>query len=239
MRLVTDQKMVARNASIGKYSLQAGLILLVGALVIDIYGFTKPQDTMIIVYAMGAFFVGLVLTNLSAYFNNRWGRRPDKGLNDALKGLDEHYALYHYRLGAAHVLFGPGGVSVLVPKYQPGRITIQKGRWQAPGANRGPLGMFTNDPVGNPVAEAADEVARLNAYLKKNAPDLKAAPQAVVVFMDPKAEIDLEDPPLPVVHVKQLKDFVRKQPKDMSLPAWPMERLDASLGLKPADRAEE
>ena len=170
MRLVTDQKLVERNANIGKYALQGGLVLLVGALVIDIYGFTRPQNFMIIVYAMGAFLVGFILTNVSAYFTNRWGRRPDKGLNDALKGLDERYALYHYRLGASHVLFGPSGTIVLLPKYQPGPIQIQKGKWQAPGAQRGPLGMFTNDPIGNPVAEAADEVERLNAYLKKGCP---------------------------------------------------------------------
>jgi hypothetical protein len=235
MRQITDQKTVERNANIGKYALQAGLVLLVGALVIDIYGFTRPQDSMIVVYAMGAFFVGLVLTNVSAYFNNRWGRRPDKGLSDALRGLDEHYALYHFRLGAAHVLFGPGGVTVLVPKYQPGTISIAKGRWRAPGAQRGPLGMFTSDPIGNPVAEAADEVARLNAYLQRHAPDLKVAPQSVVVFMSPQAELSVEDPPVPVVHVKQLKDFIRHQPKDTTLPPLPMEHLDASLGLiKPA-----
>ena len=42
MRLVIDQKLVHRNANIGKYSLNAGLVLLVGALIIDIYGFAWP-----------------------------------------------------------------------------------------------------------------------------------------------------------------------------------------------------
>jgi hypothetical protein len=235
MRLVTDLKLVQRNANIGKYTLQGGLVLLVGALVIDIYGFTRPQDSMIIVYAMGAFLVGLILTNVSSYFTNRWGRRPDKGLNDALKGLDERYALYHYRLGASHVLFAPSGTIVLLPKYQPGPIQIQKGKWQAPGAQRGPLGMFTNDPIGNPVAEAADEVERLNAYLKKHAPDIQVAPQAVVVFMSPQAEIKVEDPPVPILHVKQLKDYIRRQPKDAAMSDFLMVKLDQTLGLKPVD----
>ena len=157
MRLVIDEKFVKRNTSIGKYTLQAGLVLLVGALIIDIYGFTRPQDSLILVYALVAFFFGLVLTNVSAYYNNRWGRRPDKGLSDALKGIDNRYALYHYRLGAAHVLLGPNGSTVLIPKYQPGAITFEKGKWLAPGAKRGPLGLFSNDPIGNPVAEAAEE----------------------------------------------------------------------------------
>jgi hypothetical protein len=234
MRLVIDQKLVQRNASIGKFSLNAGLVLLVGALVIDIYGFTRPQDTMILVYALVAFFVGLVLTNVSAYFTNRWGRRPDKGLSDALKGMDDRYTLYHYRLGAAHVLLGPNGTTVFVPKYQPGTITLDKGKWRAPSAKRGPLGMFTNDPIGNPMAEAADEVASLNRFIQKRAPDVQLAPQAVVVFMHPQAEISAPDAPMTVLHVKQLKDYIRRLPRDNALPELTVATLNQSLGLTAA-----
>ena len=234
MRYVIDQKLVQRNTAIGKYSLNAGLVLLVGALIIDIYGFTRPQDTMILVYALVAFFVGLVLTNVSAYFNNRWGRRPDKGLSDALKGIDDRYTLYHYRLGASHVLLGPNGTTVFVPKYQPGAVTLNKGKWAAPSARRGPLGLFTSDPIGNPVAEAADEVASLNQFLKKHAPEVQLAPQAVVVFMSPQAEITAPDAPVTVLHVKQLKDYIRRLPKDNALPSLTMAKVDESLGITPA-----
>lgn len=233
MRLIIDQKMVDRNVKIGKYTLNAGLVLLVGALVIDLYGFTRPQDSLILFAAMGAFLVGLVLTNVSAYYNNRWGRRPDKGLNDALKGLDDRYSLYHYRLGAAHLLLGLNGATVLVPKYQPGAITLAKGKWQAPGAKRGPLGMFTNDPVGDPVAEAAEEVAKLNRFLAKHAPEVQLAPGAVVVFMHPQAELKAADAPLPVLHVKQLKEHIRRLPKDAALPADTLAKLEASLAPAP------
>ena len=235
MRLVTDQKLIDRNANIGKYSLQAGLVLLVGALAIDIYGFTQPQNSMILVYALAAFFVGLLLTNVSAYFNNRWGRRPDKGLNDALKGLDDRYTLYHYRLGASHVLLGQNGATVLLPKYQPGAVAFEivkgKGRWQAPGARRGPLGMFSNDPVGDPILEVADEVRALQAFLKKRAPDVQLEPQAIVIFMHPQAEISAREAPLPVMHVKQLKDYIRRLPKEAALPAETLAKLDENLGL--------
>jgi hypothetical protein len=234
MRLVIDQKLVDRNTKIGKYTLQAGLVLLVGALVIDIYGFTRPQDTMVLFYALGAFLLGLILTNVSAYYNNRWGRRPDKGLSDALKGVDDHFTLYHYRLGAAHVLLGPNGTTVLVPKYQPGTITFDKGKWLAPSAKKGPLGLFTSDPVGNPLAEAAEEVDNLNKYLKKHAPDVQLAPQAIVVFMSPQADLSVHDAPLTVLHVKQLKDYIRRQSKDNPLTDATLAKLNESLGLTAA-----
>lgn len=231
MRLVIDEKLVKRNTTIGKYTLQGGLVLLVGALVIDIYGFTRPQDTTILIYALVAFFVGLLLTNVSSYFSNRWGRRPDKGLSDALKGIDNRYTLCHYRLGASHVLLGPNGCTVLLPKYQPGTITFEKNKWLAPSAKRGPLGLFTNDPVGNPVAEAAEEVENLNRFLKKHAPEVQLTPQAAVIFMHSQAEVSAPGAPITVLHVKQLKDYIRRLPKENALPAATLTNLEQTLGL--------
>ena len=233
MRLIIDQKTMQRNVKIGKYSLQAGMVLLIGALVIDIYGITRPQDSMVLIYALVAFFAGLVLTNISTYYNNRWGRRPDKGLSDALKGIDDRYTLYHYRLGAAHVLLGPNGATVFVPKYQPGKVTFEDGRWRAPGAKRGPLGLFTNDPVGNPAAEAAVEVANLKQFLQKRAPNVELEPEGVVVFMHPQAEISAGEAPVTALHVKQLKDYIRRLSKENALPSSTVATLEASLGLTP------
>jgi hypothetical protein len=164
-------------------------------------------------------FAGLVLSNIGSYFTNHWGRRPDRALADALKGLDERYSLYSYRLGAAHVLAGPPGVIVLVPKYQTGAVVFDGRRWTNPGGRRGMLGLFNNDPLGNPVAEAAGEIDRLNNYLKKNKRDLGAAPQALIVFMHPGTEVRAKDAAVPVLHAKQLKEYVRRLPKDPAIRA--------------------
>lgn len=233
MRQFIDEKRVERNVKIGKYSLQAGMVLLVGALIIDIYGITRPQEGMILIYALVAFFAGLVVTNVSTYYNNRWGRRPDKGLSDALKGIDDRYTLYHYRLGTGHVLLGPNGATVLVPKYQPGKVTFEDGRWRAPSAKRGPLGLFTSDPVGNPVAEAAAEVANLKQFLTKHAPNVELEPEGVVVFMHPQAEVSAAEAEVTVLHVKQLKDYIRRRSKENALPSSTIATLEASLGLTP------
>ena len=104
MRLITHQSLVKRNIWIGKYAFIAGMVLLVGAFAINLYALGQPQNPQLIVYAFAAFLTGFTLTNLGTFFNNRWGRRPDKGLADALRGLDDRYTLYNYRLGAAHVL---------------------------------------------------------------------------------------------------------------------------------------
>jgi hypothetical protein len=156
-------------------------------------------------------------------------------LEDALKGLDERYTLYNYRLGAAHVLVGPGGVSILLPKYQYGPITYQKGKWLAPAVRRGFLGLFSNDPLGNPSAEAEIEMDALKRFLHKRAPEIEIAPQALIVFMSPRAELSAKESPIPAVHVKQLKEYVRRMPKNATLSAMQLAELETRLGLREAE----
>jgi len=232
MRIVTNEKLIRRNSAIGKYSLWAGTALLVGALVINLLAFTRPNDTSLITYVIAAFFVGFALTNIGTLFNNRWGRRPDRGLADALKGLDESYTLYNYRLGAPHVLVGPAGVIVLHPKYQIGPVVYDGKKWANPGARRLMFGLFNPDPLGNPVGETASEVDAFNKFIKKNAPDLQVAPQALIVFLNPRAELDAKNSAIPALHVKQLKDYVRKLPKDLALSTANLTRLDAAQTAK-------
>jgi len=214
MRIVADDRLIRRNSQIAKYTTFGGLALLVGALVINILLLTRPDQPSLLIYVMVAFFVGFTLTNIGTLFTNRWGRRPDRALADALKGLDERYTLYNYRLGASHVLAGPPGPIVLVAKYQSGPVQFDGRRWSNPGGRRGVFGLFNPDPLGNPVAEAASEVEALNRFVKRHQPELAIVPQAVVVFMHPKAEVSAKDTAVPVMHAKQLKEYVRRLPRD-------------------------
>jgi hypothetical protein len=214
MRIVSNDSLIKRNTTIAKYASFGGMALLVGALVINLLALRTPQDATKLVYVIAAFFVGFMLTNVGTLFNNRWGRRPDRALADALKGLDDRYSLYNYRLGAAHVLVGPNGALVLHPKFQSGPILFNGKRWVNPGARRGLFGLFNPDPLGNPVLEAAGEVEGLNRLVKKRAPDLKLTPEALIVFLSPNAEVSAKDSPILALHKKQLKEHIRRLPKD-------------------------
>lgn len=232
MRIVSNDKLIRRNSTIGKYSLRAGTVLLVGALVINLLALTRPQDASLITYVIVAFLVGFTLTNIGTSYNNRWGRRPDRGLSDALKGLDDRFTLYNYRLGAPHVLAGPPGVIVLHPKFQVGPVVFDGKRWLNPGARRMMFGLFNPDPLGNPVAESAGDVEAFNSFIKKQAPDLQVAPQALIVFLNPRAELDAKDSAIPALHVKQLKDYVRKLSKDTAISNANLTRLEAAQAAK-------
>ncbi|MCC6188315.1 MAG: hypothetical protein IT318_04745 [Anaerolineales bacterium] len=228
MRIVTNEKLIKRNSQIGRYSVLVGTVLLIGALVINLLAFTRPNDSALLFYVIAAFFVGFTLTNIGTLFNNRWGRRPDKGLADSLKGLDDRYALYSYRLGASHLLAGPSGLLVLVPKYQTGPVEYDGKRWRNPGARRIMLGLFNPDPLGNPILEAASEVEAFSRFANRH--DLKTplVPQAMVVFLHPRAEVSANAAPLPVLHFKQLKDTIRRLPRDAAATPAELSRLEAA-----------
>ena len=213
MRIVSNDKLIKRNTQIGKYALLAGMALLVGALVINILALTRPQETQLLTFVIAAFFIGFMLTNIGTVFNNRWGRRPDRALAEGLKGLDERWTLYNYKLGASHVLVGPGGALVLVPKYQTGPIELKGTRWTNPGARRTMFGLMNPDPLGNPVAEASADIESFKRHVKKHAPELDLEPEAIIVFVHPKAELAAKDSPITALHIKQLKEHVRRLPK--------------------------
>jgi len=229
MRLITDEKLIKRNAVIGRVASLLGLAVLFGGLVIN---FTRPG---LVFLSFGALLFGFLLSNVGIYYANRWVRppRPDQALDAALKGLDDRYTLYHYRLGASHALISPAGVFALVPKFQAGEIGFdgQRGRWSHRGGNLY-LKLFGQDRLGNPSAEAATESAALANKLEKLLPGKEIPPiQAVVVFTNDKAQVDADAAPIPTLHARKLKAYLRSRPKGASLSREAMQDIDEKLGL--------
>lgn len=249
MRSVTNEKIAERNAKIGKYASTAGLIILVGVVIVNFYlmGQTEIDPVQLSLLLAGT-LIGFAVNSVGSAYTQQWGRRSHLGLSQALKGLDNRYTLYNYRLGANHVLLGPHGTTILLPKYQPGSVTYTerpgkargnkpaspRGEWRAPATRK--LGGFVNaDPIGDPIADVALEVAQLNKFLNKRAPAVALAPQAVIVFMHPRAEISAKAAPLPAMHIKQLKDYIRRLPRDGTFaPEKTAAQLEDQLGLTAA-----
>jgi hypothetical protein len=231
MRVITHQKLVNRNVKIGDYASGVGMLLLLGALVLNITSFTRTPDPQMMTYVFLAFIIGFTCTNVGLYFRNRWGRRPDRGLAESLKGLDDRFTLYNYRLGAAHVLVGPSQVMIFIPKYQGGAIAYVGDKWINPSGPRGFAKFFAADSLGNPAAEADTEAETFKNFIKKRAPELSVEPQTVIVFMHPRAEISAKDSPIPALHAKQLKEYVRRMSKGAASLGSAFTNLEEKLGL--------
>ncbi len=218
MNIITNESLIKRNARISQISMIAGLIVLAGGMFLS-FRFTDPRYFYISLIAL---LLGFVLSQVGIYFANRFGRRPrpDELINQALKGLDDKYSLYHYMTPVPHLLVGPAGVWVLLPRSQKGRITFSKGRWKQQGGNLY-LKLFAQEGLGRPDIDLEGEIGKLTQTLQKSLPEgTVPTVQAALVFTNPAAKIEIpedEQPPADTVTADKLKEIVRKAAKSKPL----------------------
>jgi len=226
MEIITNDRLVRRNARIGQITSIGGLLVLASGMVIS---FTRPE---LFSLSMAALLGGFTLSQVGIYFGNRWGRRPrpDELLNQALKGLDGRYSLYHYITPAAHLLVGPVGVWALLPRNQRGTITYENGRWRQKGGNLY-LKIFAQEGLGRPDLEIASEVNAVQRYLTDLLGEEGKVPevQAALVFTNENVEVLADDAPVPTLHIRKLKDFVRKTAKNKPISLDKAKEIQQSL----------
>jgi len=220
MNIATNEKLVKRNRRIAQLASISGLVVLIGGMVISF----QRQDLLNISFA--SLIAGFVLSQIGIYFTNRWGRspRPDELLNQALKGLDSKYAMYHYLTPVSHLLVGPAGVWVLMPRHQRGTISVSKNRWRHTGGGflQAYLKLFGQESLGRPDLEMQNDIANLHKYLEKNLPEGNSLPEirAALVFTNDQVNIQIGDdetPPAPTLQLGKLKEFIRKTAKNSPL----------------------
>jgi hypothetical protein len=212
MNIEINEPLIRRNTNIAKITVLAGLLVLAGGMYIS---FRMPEQFSL---SFAALLLGFGLSQVGIYYSNRWGRRPRpyELLNQALKGLDGRYTLYHYKTPASHLLVGPSGLWVLMPRHQRGTITYSNGRWHQKGGNLY-LKIFAQEGLGRPDLEVAAEVESVRNYLKKQMPEESVPPvQAALVFTNEMTDIQVDESdgaPAATLPLNKLKDFIRKAAK--------------------------
>jgi hypothetical protein len=227
MEISTNDRLIKRNARIGQITSITGLVVLAGGMFIS---FTRPEMFSI---SLVALLVGFGLSQVGIYFGNRWGRRPrpDEVLNAALKGLDGRYSLYHYTTPTSHLLVGPAGVWVLMPRHQAGTITYDEGkkRWKQKGGNLY-LKIFAQENLGRPDLEVGSEIHAVASALEEQLDEEKIPDvQAALVMTNEKCEVDADNAPAPTLEVKKLKDFIRKTAKSKPISLDLVKEIQSSL----------
>ena len=224
MKIIANTKKIERNRKIGLYTSIGSLVVLVGGFLLSL----QPER---LAFAYGALLAGLLMSQIGIYFGNRWGRSPriDERISQGLKGLDDRYSLYHYVTSVPHLLTGPAGVLVLVPEYQPGNITYEKNRFKQKGVfflSR----FFAQEGIGRPEIEAESLQQDMDKFLKKTLSDgnLLAA-QPVIVFLNPKANVQVSESPTPALYIDKLKDFVRRTAKEQPANMVEIKKLEDLL----------
>ena len=235
MKIIKNEKLIKRNAKIGQYTNIAGLLLVVGTIVLLMQFFNNPesvsQNSTLLIW--GVLFLGIALSQISMYFGSRFGRRPDEAIDKALKGLPGDFTAYHYSSPVPHLVVGPAGIWLLLPYFLRGKITYRKNRWRVAGGGfaQGYLRLFGQETVGRPELEADGQISALVKQFKRKFEEGAEMPpvSAVLVFLDDHVEIEAEDAPLPAMHVKKLKEFLRKTAKEHPFPSTELERVKSAL----------
>ncbi len=236
MKVVTNLKLIKRNAKIGQYT-SIGALVILG---VGLYISFKMPDKFI--YSLGALLLGFFMSQIGMYYGNRWGRspRPDEMIDKGLKGLGRDYSIYHYRTAASHMLVGPAGIWILMPYYQSGKIVYEKKRWKSKGGGflQSYLRLFGQENMGRPEIESDTEIESTKRYLSKVLPEGSEVPQiqAVLVFTSPKVDLQVKDAPLPAITPKDLKDFMREKSKEQSIEDSVLEKV---RDLLPKSEREE
>ncbi len=224
MKIVINEKTIKRNAAIGRYATLASMLILLGGVYVSL---ALPEQFSL---AVGALLVGFILSQVGIYFGSRFSRRPrvDEAITAALKGLSREFTLYHYATPVSHLLVGPAGVWVILPYTQRGQITYEKNRWRqrTQGLGQAYMKMFAQEGIGRPDLDVDAELTALKKHLAKalgeeNLPALNA----VLVFIDPRAEIDADEAPYPTLAARQLKEFFRKRAKEQPMPPLEAARI--------------
>ncbi len=228
MKIITNEKLIKRNSTIGNWTSLSALVVLGAGMFLSL---RRPD---LFIYALLALLLGFTLTQVGMYMGNRYGRRPrpDEQLDAGLKGLPGDYIMYHFKTPASHVLVGPAGVWVLMPYHQRGQVVFKKKRWQMSGGGfmQSYMRIFGQENLGRPEIEIENETNGLQRFLTKHleesqVPEIKP----LLVFTNEAVEISADDAPIPAMKLKQVKDFIRQKAKERPISALQLAAVKAAL----------
>jgi hypothetical protein len=228
MRQYIDLKVIKRWNSFSKVLIFLGLGLLIGAFIMT---FREPKlSNQFLIMSV----IGVVCSQIGLAINNRWGAKPrtDEIIGEALKGLDNRYELYHYKLGANHALFSPAGAFALVPRYEDGEITYEGEKWFSRRTKRKLLRRSGKRSLGGVQKNAEAEARSMQRALQRALPDgPEITVNPILVFVNQDTYVKVNGAPLHAVHEKKLKSLIRRLPKAKSLSTEEMEVLAEKLGF--------
>jgi hypothetical protein len=222
MRIIGNEPLYKRNARLALFTNLTGAVLLA----LSIYTLFSTPD------ALGRYFLfllgGMIFVQVGTVFG-RWNRRPDLALAHALKSLDDTYTLYNYRSPVAHLLTGPSGAWILLPRHTGGTITYDhnRRRWRSQGV--GFFARMGQESIGNPVQEASFEAEVLDRYLQKNWTGGPLQVQAALVFIDEKTQVKVDNAPLPTTSISKVKAAVLKSSDKGKLTKEQLKQLNTGL----------
>jgi hypothetical protein len=190
------------------------LIFLGFALLLGSFFLTLSRGEWAIFLAYVAMITGFIIFTIGMSIHTRWVREPrcDQMLEKALKGLDNKFRLYSYVFPAEHVVLTPSNITVVEMRRVVGPVTNTGDRWSHRRGILQRLRFAAEEQVGNPTKDAQAAAAAMREYLRKNLPDVDAnmIPIDPVIVFGNGATLTVTEPRVPVMTIKQVKDYMRR-----------------------------
>jgi hypothetical protein len=241
MKIIINEQKIDKFGKIGLY-LNLGGIIGMGIAVWLSFSAATEEDTLQYSLALTLLLIGFIISQISFYLLNRYGRRPrmDQQLAKALKGMAGDNTFYIFITSASYVLLGPAGLWTLIPYYQSGTITYEKNRFRQRGGGifAWYSRIFLQESIGRPEYDADVEIDNLQKDLKKLLGEEELPPiRAALVFMSPKADLQIEESPIPALTPETLKPYFKQYAKDNPMPPAEVRRIKDALPKESLEKA--
>jgi Nuclease-related domain len=233
MKSIADTDKLERRAQIAQRLGIGGMILLVGGMVLL---FWKPEPMANATQVAGALIPsGFILANIGIFLANRWLKRPrpEDVLDAGLKSLGRGNRIYHYLLPGDHVLLTPSGVVVFEVVALDGQFTYRNARWKKKFNLTRTLRFFVEQRLGDPIKRAQASAQEISGLIADSVPNASIPVEPMVVFTSPIAEIEVDNPPIPIAVGTKLNKQLPLPQKALSDKLYTQVRdvLDEAAGL--------
>lgn len=213
MKLVINEKYIKRNKLIGQITTFGSLAILAIGLM---FAFSKEMSK--ILYSYGALIVGFILSQVGMSYTSRFGRSPrfDEIFSSMFEKLRHDYSFFVYSSPLPMVLIGPCGIWIPVPLQAAGKISYSDGKWRQQGGNF-MMKLIGQEGLGKPEAEIKSNTEILQKYLQSQgiaSEELPPIRHIMVVVLKSTELGDVTEAPIPVVHLTDLKRYIRREDRE-------------------------
>lgn len=220
MKVITNEEIIANRKKWAGILAPVGLIFLIAGLGTNFLSLQEDgfDETMFYI-TLACLFIGFITSTMGTSMVHRWVKEPraDQILSKILKGLDNKNLLLNYTTNIPHVLITQNKVFALTIKSQKGKITVNKEKWKREFNLSRVFSYFSEEGLGNPTFEAEHNVKTLLKLLQKHIPNLDVSIEPLIIFTDPKAELSITEPTIPILKGSELKAFIRESLKGTSM----------------------
>lgn len=199
-QIYANEPLIASRERIGRFGSFGGLAIIFGGLIASF------QNDILLAY--GALILGFIVSNVGAYYLNRYAMPAFKKVGESLKGLDKNFRFYNYFLPAPHVLLTPFGVTVLLLKNQDGKIVGDEKGWRQSQGVIGILRSISAEGLGDPGKELEKQKETMRQFVSGVSSD-SIPIDGYVVFTNPQAQVTIGNVDVPAIVLKTQPDALK------------------------------